>query len=145
MNSRGLTVSELVIALVLIGAISAMAVPRLGQSMTKQGMVSARNGVVAMVAKAKASAVQRGSRTTLLLTGGNLVIKSRHPVSGAIDTVGVPENLTKRYGASVAASRDSLVFDPRGLGMESGSTTVVVRKGDYADTLVISAAGRVLR
>lgn len=145
MTERGLTVAELVIALVLIGAIVVVALPRLGQSMTKQGMLSARGGVVSMVAKAKASAVQRGTRTTLLFTGRNLVIQSRHPVTGAIDTIGVPENLMTRYGANVRASRDSLVFDPRGLGVESGSTSIVVSKGGYADTLLISSVGRVLR
>jgi Tfp pilus assembly protein FimT len=145
MNRRGLTVSELVIALVIIGALVAMTVPRIGQSMTKQSMRSARNGVVAMMAKAKASAVQRGSRTALLLVGGNLVIHSRHPVTGVTDTVGAPEDFNNRYGAYVWSSRDSLMFDPRGMGMESGPTTVIVSKGSYSDTIVVSGSGRVLR
>lgn len=145
MSERGLTVAELVIALVLIGILTAMTVPRIGQSMTKQGMISARNAVIGMVAKSKASAVQRGSTTSLVFTGGNMVIRSRHPVTGAIDTVGTPENLYQRFGATIAASRDSLLFDPRGLGSEAGTTTIVVSRGDFADTVVISPAGRVLR
>ncbi len=145
MNRRGLTISELVIALVIIGALVGLSVPRIGQSMTKQSMRSAHSAVAGLVAKAKAAAVQRGSPTVLMLSGGNLVIRSRHPVTGAVDTVGVPESLGRRYGASVWATQDSLIFDPRGLGMQSGNTTIVVSKGSYSDTIVVSAAGRVLR
>ncbi len=145
MNRRGLTVAELIIALVLIGALVAITVPRIGQAMTKQGMRSARNAVIGMVAKSKASAVQRGTATSLQLSGGDLVIRSRHPVTGAVDTVGHVENMYQRFGAYVSASSDSLVFDPRGIGATTGSTTIIVTRGSYADTILISRAGRVLR
>jgi hypothetical protein len=37
------------------------------------------------------------------------------------------------------------MFTPRGIGISTSTTTVIATRGGVADTLTISAAGRVLR
>ena len=81
------------------------------------------------------------------MQSGNLVIISSHPVTGVRDTVGTVMNLVSRYGVtfSVSPSRDSLIFDSRGLGTETSSTYIYVSKGGYTDTLEIGQLGRIAR
>ena len=142
----GFTVAELVIVVVVMGVLMGIMAPRIGRALVQQSVRSARGGVVSMHATAKAAAVQRSTRTVLVLSGGSLVIRAPHPViPGQVDTVGSPLNVPTRYGVTLTTSRDSLMFDPRGIGIEAGPTTVIVQKGEFADTVSISAAGRVLR
>ena len=67
--------------------------------------------------KARAAAIQRGMPVRLVFSGNTVLIRSEHPVTGVIDTVGEAADLASRYGVRVTASRDSLLFDPRGLRM----------------------------
>lgn len=145
MNRRGFTLIELLIAVGLVAVLVAMAVPRVGTALIRQSVRSARGAVVTMHAKARGAAIQRGRRTNLIFNGNTVLVLTRHPVTGALDTVGSAENLLSRYGVTVSTTRDTLSFDPRGLGMESSNTTIAVRKGAFADTIVISALGRVQR
>src|SRR5262245_50648856 len=147
-DARGLTLIEMVIVMTLIGLISAIAYPKLGTTLTRTDISGARTMITTMHAKARAAAVSRGRRTALALTGGNLVIVSRNPVSGAIDTVGTPENVIQRYGVSLAINpsiRDSLVFDSRGVGTESAATYLFVSKKGLADTIEVAPLGRIKR
>jgi prepilin-type N-terminal cleavage/methylation domain-containing protein len=144
-TSSGFTLAELIIVILMVGVLTAMLAPRVGEAITKQGVRSARSAIVSMHSTARAAAIQRSRRTTLLVSGTTLVVRARHPVTGVLDTIGNPQDMRSRYGVGVVTTRDSLVFDPRGVGIESGTTTIVVSRGAYADTLQISPAGRVLR
>jgi hypothetical protein len=62
-----------------------------------------------------------------------------------VDTVGRVHDLAARYGVSVSTTADSTFFTPRGIGAGAGNNTVIATRGTYTDTLVISAAGRLLR
>jgi prepilin-type N-terminal cleavage/methylation domain-containing protein len=145
MNRRGFTLMEVLIALGLIAVLAAMAVPRIGTALTRQSVRSARGAVVTMHAKARGAAIQRGRRANLIFNGNTVLVLTRHPVTGALETVGSAENLFSRYGVTVSTSRDTLRFDPRGLGMESGNTKITVQKGAFSEGIEISALGRVLR
>lgn len=145
MNQRGLSLIELVIVIVLIGAIAGWGFPRIGEALRRQSVSSARSAVVTLHAKARATAVQRARVVRLVFEGTRCVLRSQHPMTGATDTVGTVEDLYARHGVTVTVTRDSLVFDPRGLGTEPGPTEIVVRKGAWADTILISSVGRVLK
>lgn len=145
MNDRGLSVIELVIVIVLVGVLAGWAFPRIGDALTRQSVRSGRNAVVTLHAKARATAVQRARVVRLVFEGTRCVLRSQHPLTGATDTVGVVEDLYARHKVTVTPSRDSLVFDPRGLGTEPGPTVIVVARAGYADTIQISSVGRVLK
>ncbi len=145
MSERGLTLIEIAIVIVLVGVVTAITFPVASAEIRRQSVRSAVNGIVSMHSKARAAAIERGRATVLELTGGRLVIRSRHPVTGLPDTVGTVEDVAQRYGVIVSATRDSVVFDGRGVGVGSVTTVIAVTKATIADTLRISPFGRVLK
>jgi hypothetical protein len=52
-------------------------------------------------------------------------------------------DLGRVYGVVLRANRDSAVYDPRGLGYGVSNITVVVRRGNFVDTLTMARLGRV--
>ena len=144
MTRKGFTLIELVIAIVLIGVMAAFMFPRIGEGLRRQDVKSARNAITTMHAQAKATAIQRGRPVAMVQRSNRVILLSRHPVTGAVDTIAV-QNLAERYGVSLSTTEDSLVFDARGLGMESSSTRITVSKAGISDTIVITSIGSVLR
>jgi hypothetical protein len=68
-------------------------------------------------------------------------------VAGAVEVRSLGAVLLRRslraaYGVALAANRDSMVYDPRGLGFGASNLSVVLRKGKAVDTLVVSRLGR---
>ncbi len=144
-TQHGFTLIELLIVVAIIGLLVLMATPRIGIVLVGQSVHSARDASIGMHGRARAAAVQRGQSTRLVISGNTLLIRSEHPVTGAVDTVGPVRDLFDQYRVTVTSSRDSLVFDPRGLGNDGGPTVITVTRGVHADTIVISTWGRILK
>ena len=141
MNRRGFSLIELLIVIVLIGAISSFAIPMIRRGMEARRVSGARIAITTMNAKARALAVQRSRQVRFVVTGNEIRLLSLHPVTGAV-TVVEQRNLNTVYGVSVASTRDTLYYDPRGIGLQNSSTTMVVaRPGGFADTVVITSLG----
>ncbi len=143
MNQRGVTLIEIVIVIMLIGVMAGFALPRLGDALTKQNVQSARTLFVSAHARTRATAIQRGTQTQLIVSNGRLTIQSANPVTSVVDTVGSVENLGARYGVTVQPTNVTLTFDGRGIGMEATEITISITKGSYGSTIVISPVGRV--
>lgn len=143
MNRRGMTLIELVIVFVIIGAIAAIAFPRIGDGLTRQNIRSARALFSALHARARGIAIQRGSQTQLIVNNGQVTIRSLNPVSGVNEQVGNMQDLAQRYGVTVSPTSFTLTFDPRGIGMETSQTTVSITKAAYGTSVVISPVGRI--
>lgn len=141
MNRRGFSLVEMLIVVVLIGAIASFAIPLVRRGMEIRRVAGAHVAITTMNAKARAVAVQQSRVVRFIVSGNEIRLMSLHPVTGAIDTI-EERNLNSVYGVSVVTSRDTLVYDPRGLGMQNSSTTIAVsRPGGYADTVVITSLG----
>ena len=146
MKRKGFTLIELIVVVGLIGFLSVLLFPTLAGTLQKQDVRAARDAVASLHGKARANAVRKGLNTTLHLTSGVIYITSAHPVTGVLDTLsGGVQNLATRWGVGWVTSRDSLVFDSRGLGIESSATTIIVSKSGFADTVEVSRIGRVRR
>ncbi len=147
MKTKGFTLIELLVVIGLIGVMATIAFRTLGGGFSKQQVRSARDQVASMHAKARANAIRRGSLTTLHLTNGNLLITSRAPLTGNPDTIGAIYDVVAKYGVSFTTSptRDSLVFDSRGIGTGTSTTNIIVSKSGHADTVTVSAVGRILK
>ncbi len=142
--TRGFTLIESLLVVVIIGTLASFAFPYFSGGPDESNVRSASDAIAAMHTRARGVAIQRAQRTVFELRSGVMVIRSSHPMTGVIDTVGAVEDMRQRFAVDVVATRDSLVFDGRGFGAESSETSIYVRRGSAADTLQISAAGRML-
>ncbi len=147
MARRGFTLIEMVMVMTMIGILLAVAIPFIGSSTNKGNVRGALDAVSTMHAIAKQSAIQRGRQSMLVMgtSNGNAWVVSRNAAGTGWDTLGKVEELDDRFGVSLSATRDTLTFTPRGIGTELSGSTIVVSKGDFADTITISAAGRLIR
>ncbi len=143
-GARGFTLLETLLLVVIIGILVSFAFPFLRRGPDEANVRSASDAIVAMHARARAVATQRARRTVFELRSGVMVIRSVHPMTGVVDSVGAVENMIQRFTVDVTATRDSLVFDGRGLGTESSETFIYVRRGRVADTLRVSPSGRMI-
>ena len=61
----------------------------------------------------------------------------------------VPELIVVRLGSShgvmLSASRDSMAYAPNGLGYGAANLTIILRRGESAETIFVSRLGRVRR
>ena len=145
MNQRGVTLIEILIVMTLIGVMAGFGFPRIGDAITKQNVRSARTLFIGTHAKARATAIQRGSQTQLVLAGGRLTIQAANPVTNAVQQVGNVEDLGSRYGVTVQPSNATLTFDARGIGMETTQTVISITKGTHGTRIVFSPVGRVMQ
>ena len=147
-SERGFSLIEILTVMIMIGIISALALPRLGNSLAHQDVRGARAFIAAGHARARAAAVSRGRRTAFAIKNGVLAIRSQNPVTGTSELVGkTTDDVTARFGVTLSIepnTRDTLVFSAKGLGLETSATTIIISKRGYADTLSIAPLGRIL-
>lgn len=149
MRSRtsGFTLIELLIVIVVMGAILTIAFPRMQAAYQASALRGARTRLIGIYGAARAAAVQ-SNRPVRVHFNTNRVWVTATPRltvggSGTADTIGPVQSLSSAYGVSLATSVDSLMLDPRGLGLNGGS--LVVTNSYAADTITISGFGRVTR
>lgn len=145
---RGFTLIEVLIVVVIAGLMLRVALPYVQVGMAKANVTGALGAIASLHALARTSAVQKGRTAVLVVNhadGTALVLLRQTGSATAVDTVGGVVDLASRWGVTVSATSDSTVFTPLSIGTGSSNNTIITQKGGFADTLVISAAGRLLR
>lgn len=142
----GFTIIELLTVVVIVGIMMGVAFPFLRRSSDRGGVTESAVVISSMHARAKLAAIQRGRVTRLKMDAGSntMWVTSSRAAGTGVDTIGRVENLNDRFGITFTTTRDSLAFTPRGIGTETSGTTIIITKGTAADTLTISAAGRLV-
>jgi Tfp pilus assembly protein FimT len=133
----GLSLAELLVVVTLIGLMTLVAVPRFAAVRDAAAVESALADAVRTFASAREVAVLRRSAVAV----------SIDTVRGVLDVRSRGESLMRRglrasYGVVLATNRDSLVYDPRGLGFGASNLSLILRRGRVADTVVVSRLGR---
>lgn len=137
-HTRGATIVELVVCLSIVAVVVAVAVPRYAVWRDRVGAREAASDVVGVLGDARETAVLRAGFVAVVLDTLRGSMESR--AGGATLT---RHDETARYGVALAANRDSVVYDPRGLGYGASTVSIMVRRGAAAETITVSRMGRV--
>jgi prepilin-type N-terminal cleavage/methylation domain-containing protein len=134
---RGLTLVELCLVLTIIGLASTMAVRQLGLYLDRAAVRSAVVEAAAVVGRARDEAVAQ--RTPGSVRFDTIADALELRMAGALLSRAA---LGHAHGVSLAANRESLAYDLRGLGYGAANLTLIARRGRAADSLVVSRLGR---
>jgi hypothetical protein len=137
---RGTTVVELAVVLVVMAALAAIALPRLRASADRFAARVAVQEARSLFTLARRSAITRRSVVGVITDTvvGAIVVRS-----GGVEIA--RRSLRERYGVRLSTTRDSMSYDPRGLGYGAANLTIVARRGQGAETLFVSRLGRTRR
>ena len=143
MEQRGFTLVETLIVVVLIGLVTAIALPSIRSGTAKRSLRGSRNTLVGLYGQARMTALQQG-RTGQLRFDGNKALVTAVPGTGAnaYDTIGVVRDLNAEFGVVVASDESPIPITPKGLVLVDGDVKVKVTKSGYADRMIISRDGR---
>ena len=134
----GHTLIELVVALALMAILLSMAAPRLGALRDRAAVHSAATEMAAILASARRSAMLRSSSAMVVIDEAR---SSASVIVGA-DTV-FARAIGSELGVRLSATRDTVLYGPTGRGWGASNTSIVVARGRWADTLLVSRLGRV--
>ena len=138
MPRTGLTLLELTIVLALVGVLAALVIPRSAAMLDRAKVTAATRETVTIFAVARHLAIQSSSRATVFI---------RQPQGRLLVRVGTDtahqRDLSRRYGVTLDATQDSMSYHPTGIGYGVANLSVRIRRGNAADTVVVSRLGRV--
>lgn len=141
MSTRtGFTLLELVVVITIAAIVCALALPRLWGIVDHTAARGAATDIAAAFGEAREQAITRRQPVAVILdtTVGRVVVRAR-------GTQLLERDVGAGYGVRLWASRDSMAYDPRGLGFGAANLTVVVRRGRAAESVSVSRLGRVRR
>ncbi len=138
MRRRGFTVAEMIVVMLVAGVLAAVALPRLWATTDRIRVRGAAADVSAAFAAAREQAVTTRTLVAVVLdtVADRVVVRSR-------DRIVLVRTVGDLYGIELSATRDSMTYDPRGLGFGAANLSVVLRRGGSAETLSVSRMGRV--
>jgi prepilin-type N-terminal cleavage/methylation domain-containing protein len=148
-SSKGFTVLEMLLVIMIIGIVSLIGLPRMRAGMTSTNVRGARTTLINMLSRTRIAATQNSRVAVLKVQANNAVILMRPrllPGAGDADTLGAVAPLGDSYGVTVTAAIDSVRFDPRGMasGFGTGTTFVLVRDG-VTERVTVDGLGRVTK
>ena len=138
MNRRGFSLLELTVVLTIIGILLALGAPPFLAARERAAARSAIEDLGATLSTARRAAILRRALITVAFDTAHGAVQVR---TGS--QVILRSALGVAYGIVLGANRDSVVYDPRGLGYGLANLTVTVRSGSIVDTLTMSRLGRV--
>ncbi|HEY8470564.1 MAG TPA: type II secretion system protein [Longimicrobiales bacterium] len=145
-RTAGFTGIEMLVVLIIAGILVAMAMPALGRAWARQGALNARDSLVALAARARAAAIERGD-TELKVDA----LTDRAWIEQAGSTIDAVD-YSGEFDADVttASGRDALCvrYNARGLGRSCGHTlpdSVVFTRGSYSARAVVQFLGQVTK
>ena len=141
----GYTLFELLVVVTIIGAVAALAIPKVKGPMLRESVRSARRAMVTQLAVARSAAASRGCRSVVHVVAGASArswVTTCLTVGTGVDTVGTVEQLSDRYSVSVVSSVDSITFAPNGLAFGAGWASLKFNRVGYSDSLAVSPLGK---
>lgn len=154
MQDRGFTILEIMIVMTVMAIAIAIGWPTLRTSQARTSVRSAREMFVGRHSLARSTAI-RYSRTALLhidTTGDQFWVEVDTSAlrTGTTDTIGVITDIYAELGVDLTSTRTLVCFAAGGLatqaqGCPPGDLTVVFSRDGYADTVTVTALGKLMR
>lgn len=150
MRKSGFTTIEMIIVIVIIGAVAAIGFPKLRESAEKTSRRSMRTALVGYIAMARSAAVARSCRASVHFVSGpnsKVWVTSCVTANPALrDTLVGPKWTEAEWGHRFQSGRDSITYDPRGLRLNFLRTKITIKtKADVdKDSVVVNEVGKVV-
>lgn len=138
MRRNGFTLIEMMIVIVIMGIMLMIATPKVRDWSDGAAARSARTSATALLASARAAAIQNNEPTTATFSGSQ----------GAVVTAGGTTldqvSFDDQYGVTMSPSSWWVRYDPRGIGTASdASVTATFTRSGQSSSLTVSGYGRV--
>jgi len=134
----GVTLIELLIVLVVMGIVLGYAALRIGNAADRAAVRAATAEAITTFDAARHAAIVRRAPVAVMID--TAAARVRLAANGA--TI-MTRDLGREYGVRLAASRDSMAYDARGMGIGAANLSLEARRGSVADTILVSRLGRV--
>ncbi len=151
-SSTGFSLIEMLIVLIVFGALLGIALPRLVEAFKGTKARSAMNQFASAHSLTRATAIRYGRVAELHIDAATArfwIEVDTSQAGGVTDTVGTIYNVASPQ-LGMTSDRSLVCFDGRGLATtlgacEAGDVTVVFSVADRVDTVNVSTLGKVLR
>ena len=139
---RGFTLAEILTVIVIMGVVMMMTLPKMGHINDRNQMRSAKDGISARLAAARAAAIATGRQSFFYSEGDSIRVTASNGSTQVAK--GTTINLKRQFGVSVISPTFSIMFDGR--GMTSGTSHVIkFTRSSIADSICVSAIGLINR
>ena len=133
----GFTLPELLVVLLLASIVLGLAFVRLGAAADRAAVRAAVSDAASVFIGARNAAIYRRAPVAVHVDTLSALLVTR------ADSIVLRRRDLHAFGVHLSASRDSMAFDGRGLGVGAANLSLVVRRGRAVDTLFVSRLGRV--
>jgi type II secretory pathway pseudopilin PulG len=129
---------ELTIVLGVVGILLMIALPRVGTARDRIHVRNAASDAAVFLAGARHTAIRRGRHAWVEMRERDASL--RLVVDG--DTV-AERRLGELHGVALDASRSLVAYAPTGLGWGAANVSLIVRRGEAAESVYTSRLGRI--
>jgi len=137
--TRGWTLTEMIVMLVLLGSLTMMVIPSLGGWPDRWAVRRARHEAAGFFRLARLGAMVQAAPVRLSFTVDSLTAVLELPAG---DSTLLRREGPGRHGVSLQVTRATIRIAPTGLGSGNANTTLVFHRGQAVDSLVVSRLGR---
>jgi type II secretory pathway pseudopilin PulG len=144
---------ELLLVIAMIGAVAAIAVPRMRTFRDSSAVRSARLELTAAIEAARAASIQRGRAARVRIRNDSVLVTVDTSAVGSATTLRYtvlgPKSLRAEHGVSITGvlpSDTGVAFESRGLASPRLDQTAifVIRRGAMRDSVCVSRLGMLL-
>jgi prepilin-type N-terminal cleavage/methylation domain-containing protein len=135
---HGFSLAEMLVVLLVIAILLALGIPHLSGAADRAATRAAARELGSLLAGARQRAIHLRAPVVVSLDTAAGIVRIWTDT-----TVFTNRSLSAAYGVVLSATRDSLAYDARGLGIGAANLSVAVRRGRAAETVFVSRLGRV--